>query len=150
MKRIQDQSGIGLVELLIAMTVTTVGIMALVAGFGSGIESIKRSSKTTTAGTLADRQMESMRKSAYSTLASVAPTTVQGADNRTYWIVTTVALTCPDESTPTGSPASCTISTPSPARQSRPLKRATVIVRDGSSTGKILISQTSTFDQSTG
>ena len=150
MRRLDDERGVGLIELLIAMTVMSIGIMALVAGFGSGIEGIKRASKTTTAATLADQQMEGLRRSAYSSVASVAGATKTGADGRTYWIETIVTDTCPDESAPAGSPLSCTIAVPAPPVQSRPLKRATVTVRDGSSTAKVLHAQTSTFDMSTG
>ena len=37
-KRIRDEAGFGLVELLIAMTIMSIGIFAVVAGFSSGIE----------------------------------------------------------------------------------------------------------------
>ena len=47
-----------LIELLIAMTVMSVGIAALVAGFSSGIVSITVRTSASTAGTLADKQME--------------------------------------------------------------------------------------------
>lgn len=146
--RLRDQAGFGLVELLIAMTVMAIGIFALVAGFSSGFGAINRASKTSTAGTLADQRMEAYRRGAYSALvtgSTAAATT--GPDGRTYWIVADIASKCPDEATPTGTPATCTLSG---GVTSRPVQRATITVRDGSSTGRILITESSTFDQSTG
>ena len=53
-----SEEGFGLVELLIAMTVMSIAIVALVAGFSSGFGTINRASKTATAGVIADKQME--------------------------------------------------------------------------------------------
>lgn len=55
------QDGFGLVELLIALTILVVGIMGIVAAFGAGILSVQRASRVSTAGTLADVQMERYR-----------------------------------------------------------------------------------------
>ncbi len=142
-----SEGGFGLVELLIAMTVMSIGIFALVAGFSSGLTTINRASKTSTAGTIADRRMETYRGGAYSTVVSIPGATTTGADGRTYWIVSDVASKCPDQTTPVGTPPSCTLSG---GVTSRPVKLATVEVRDGSSTGKVLLTESSTFDQSTG
>ena len=136
----------GLVELLVAMTVLSIGIFALVAGFSSGFGAINRASKTSTAGTLADQQMESFRHGAGESVVSIAGAAKTGADGRTYWIQTVVASKCPDETDPVGTPP-CTLSG---GVTSRPVKRATVTVRDGSATAPLLITETSTFDQSTG
>jgi prepilin-type N-terminal cleavage/methylation domain-containing protein len=67
--RIQDEDGFGLVELLIALTILVVGIMAIVAGFSSGIVALQRSSQVSTAGVLADQQMESYRRVRFSAIA---------------------------------------------------------------------------------
>ena len=136
----------GLVELLVAMTVLSIGIFALVAGFSSGFGAINRASKTSTAGTLADKQMESFRHGAGESVVSIAGAAKTGADGRTYWIQTVVASKCPDETDPVGTPP-CTLSG---GVTSRPVKRATVTVRDGSATAPLLITETSTFDESTG
>ena len=136
----------GLVELLVAMTVLSIGIFALVAGFSSGFGAINRASKTSTAGTLADKQMESFRHGAGESVVSIAGAAKTGADGRTYWIQTVVASKCPDETDPVGTPP-CTLSG---GVTSRPVKRVTVTVRDGSATAPLLITETSTFDQSTG
>ena len=147
MSRFRDEAGFGLVELLIAMTVTSIGIVALVAGFSSGFGAINRASNGSTAGALADQQMEVFRRGAYDSVASIAGATKVAADGRTYWIETVVAEVCPDETAPVGTPPSCTLSG---GTVSRPVKRATVTVRDGSSTAKVLITESTTFDQSTG
>jgi prepilin-type N-terminal cleavage/methylation domain-containing protein len=67
--RVQEQDGFGLVELLIALTVMAIGIMAIVAGFSSGILAVSRASQIATAGTLADKQMEAYRALGYKQIA---------------------------------------------------------------------------------
>jgi type II secretory pathway pseudopilin PulG len=145
--RVHGEAGIGLVELVVAMTVMSVGIFALVAGFSSGFGAINRASKGSTAGTLADQQMEQFRRGGWGSVVSIAGAAKTGPDGRTYWIETVVESKCPDETTPVGTPPTCTLSG---GVTSRPVKRATVVVRDGSSTAPSLITESSTFDQSTG
>ena len=53
-----NEAGFGLIEVLIAMTVLSIGILALFAMFESGIRQISRASTVTTAGALADRELE--------------------------------------------------------------------------------------------
>ena len=148
--RLRSQEGFGLVELVIAMTVTTVGIFAVVAGFSSGLRSIDRASKASTAGTVADVKMESFRRLQYSAIpegTTGAATT--GPDGRTYWVGSTVTLGCISGTIDlVAVPPAC----PDVATgvKSRPLKIVTVTVRDGSSTGAVLLQQSSTIDQSTG
>jgi type II secretory pathway pseudopilin PulG len=146
-QRARQEDGFGLVELLIAMTIMSIGIFALVAGFSSGFGAINRASKTTTAGTLADQQMEEFRRGAWESVVSIAGAPITGPDGRTYWIESDVDLTCPDEAAPTGTPPTCTLSD---GVTSRPLKRATVTVQEGSASGRGLITESTTFDRSTG
>ena len=47
------------------MLVMALGIMAIVAGFSSGMVALGNASRTGTAGTLADRQMEAYRALPY-------------------------------------------------------------------------------------
>jgi hypothetical protein len=61
------------VELMIAMTILNVGILALVAALNSGAIAIRRASKVATATTLADAQMERYRALTYDAIATVAP-----------------------------------------------------------------------------
>jgi prepilin-type N-terminal cleavage/methylation domain-containing protein len=67
--RLADDDGFGLVELLIAMTILVIGIMAIVAGFSSGMVALQRSSQVSTAGVLADQQMESYRRVRFAAIA---------------------------------------------------------------------------------
>ena len=147
MARVRDEGGFGLVELLIAMTVMVIGIFAVVAGFSSGLGAINRASKTTIAGTLADQQMETFRRGSHAAIVTIAGTTKVGADGRTYWIESVASSKCPDETTPTGTPPTCTLSG---GVTSGPVKAVTITVRDGSSTAKVLITESSTFDPATG
>jgi len=61
----RESDGFGLVELLIAMTVLNIGLLALIAAFSSGAIALTRSSKTATAASLADQQMELYRAMTY-------------------------------------------------------------------------------------
>jgi prepilin-type N-terminal cleavage/methylation domain-containing protein len=133
-----------LIELLIAMVVLSIGIAALVAGFSSGVVSINRARVTSTAGTLADQQMELYRQAAFTTLpvGLQTPTTPTGPDGHTYWIQVNGEWTC---AVGTYSSGSCS-GTPT----SRPVKLMTIVVRDGSDTAKLLFTESATFDSSTG
>jgi type II secretory pathway pseudopilin PulG len=54
-----------LVELLIAMVVMNVGLLAIVAAFSSGAIAVARSGRVATASSLADQQMEQYRSLTY-------------------------------------------------------------------------------------
>jgi len=59
--RSREEGGFGLIELLIAMTVMLVGVVAIFAMFESGIRQLTRASNVTTAAALADSEMENYR-----------------------------------------------------------------------------------------
>jgi prepilin-type N-terminal cleavage/methylation domain-containing protein len=59
--RIRDERGFGMVELLAAMTVMLVGVLAVFSLFQAGIIQIRRASTVTTAAALADAEMEKFR-----------------------------------------------------------------------------------------
>ena len=59
--RAQDEDGFGLIELLIAMVVLNVGILALVATFQSGALAISRSAAVSNGTAVADKTMEVFR-----------------------------------------------------------------------------------------
>ena len=67
--RVRGEGGFGLIEVLIAMTVMTVGIMAIVAGLSSGMIALSSANRTSTAGTVADKQMEAFRALPYTRIA---------------------------------------------------------------------------------
>ena len=157
--RIREESGFGLVELLIAMTVMVVGIMAIVAAMSSGFIAVKRAADVSTAATLADKQMEGYRKVRF---ASIAPTcsaasapstdcfvsnTVTGPDGRSYRVDNAIRWQCA-VGTLGGTVASPTCT---PTTAARPAKLITIIVFDlATSPPKELFRETSTFDQATG
>ena len=121
-RRLRQEAGFGLLELLMAMTILNVGILAVVAAFNSGIVALRRSGSISTATVLADKQMELYRALTYGSIA-LDPTSIPAT---TY-------------TPPTGSPHATT----------RTLRRVTVVVRDGRNTSKVLAREMSTFDCST-
>jgi type II secretory pathway pseudopilin PulG len=137
-----------LVELLVAMVVMAVGITAIVAGLVSGVFTIERASNTTTAGAIADQQIESERQAGYAalTVGAQTSTTTVGNNHRTYWVGTTISWTCVIGTPQTGTTFPTCNGTPA----SRPVKLVDVVVRDTNSTGKVLITESTTFDQSMG
>jgi Tfp pilus assembly protein PilV len=66
--RIRDERAFGMIELLAAMTVMLVGIMAVFALFQTGLIQIRRASTVTTASALADAEMEKFRAIKYERL----------------------------------------------------------------------------------
>ena len=162
----RDEAGVGLVELLIAMTIMAIGISAIVAGFSSGVLAINRASKTATAGTLADRQMEAYRALAYSSITlsgTCLPTdpwtpvpacaiqTVVGPDRRKYEVDTSITLACPLTGT-TLSGTSCQDS--GGTTVARAVKSVSIVVKGCTNTtctttDRTWFSETSTFDQAT-
>jgi Tfp pilus assembly protein PilV len=59
--RARDESGFGLPELLMAMVVLNVGVLAVVAAFSSGNAALARASRISTAATLGEKQLEVYR-----------------------------------------------------------------------------------------
>src|SRR3954468_10373591 len=59
--RLRSEEGFGLLELLMAMVMLNIGILAIVAAFNSGALALSRASRTSTASALGDSQMESFR-----------------------------------------------------------------------------------------
>src|SRR5262249_61284681 len=59
--RLRSEAGFGLIELLMAMVILNIGILAIVAAFSSSQFALNRASKISTASALADSQMELFR-----------------------------------------------------------------------------------------
>jgi Tfp pilus assembly protein PilV len=78
--RVREEGGFGLIELVIAMFMLNIGILALVAAFNSGAISLRRASHISTAAALADSQMELYRALTYAQIG-LDPTSVTGVDN---------------------------------------------------------------------
>jgi Tfp pilus assembly protein PilV len=177
--RAREESGFGLLELLMAMVMLNVGILAVVAAFSSGNAALARASRVSTATALADKQMEIYRGAHYDNIAFTTSEWNSAIGDSVYTgdsvyqanmvsptppkaLVSTVT-TCP-----TGVPSQACdpsfVVTGADHRQYRidtylyydtpnygnQLKTITVVVRDGDVTSKTYARDTSTFDPSLG
>lgn len=66
--RLRREEGFTLVELLIAMIVLTIGILALIAAYTSGYIALNRATRVSSARLVADQQMERFRAIQYSAI----------------------------------------------------------------------------------
>jgi prepilin-type N-terminal cleavage/methylation domain-containing protein len=163
------ESGFGLVEVLAAMTVLAIGILALFAMFESGIRHIKRASTVTTAGALADREIENFRAITYDSiglpdsLVLAAPTPYAADPAYQSSAANRVALnacgTAPCTTkvpvqTLTGADGNSyrvdTYVTWQTIAGARAVKLVTVVVRDASDLSQVWARTASAFDESTG
>jgi type II secretory pathway pseudopilin PulG len=169
--RLRQERGMGLIELLMAMTILNIGILAIIAAFNSGMITLRRSSMVATASVLADQQMELYRALTYDQLS--LDTTSLGSVDNNYKCDSVLGGSCPNATSGLVQ-ASCSPltnqCTPSrsvtgpdrhlyrvdtyvlndhPVAASRTVKKVTVVVRDGRKLSKVLARETSTFDCST-
>jgi Tfp pilus assembly protein PilV len=168
-RRLRGEAGFGLIELLIAMTVLVVGIMALFAMFESGIRSTKRASTVTTAAALADREMEGYRAIQYSNIGlpdslvtaaaapySSDPAYTATAGNRVALSAcgTAPCTTKTPVQTLTGADGKSyrvdTYITWQTVGAGRGVKLVTIVVRDAAATTMTWARTASAFDESTG
>ena len=167
--RLRGEKGFGLLELLMAMVMLSVGILALVAAFNSGTVALERAGRTATAGALADSQMERYRALTYGAIQ--LDTNAVNATDSTYRndsvLGGSIANDVTTSSGCSGVPPGCnpsrtlvgadrhnyrldtyvTYTTPPSGRQE---KLVTVVVRGASSPYPTYAREQSTFDQSTG
>jgi Tfp pilus assembly protein PilV len=87
--RARDESGFGMLELLMAMVMLNVGILAVVAAFSSGNAALYRASRTSTAGALANKQMEAYRGLKYENIVFVTSEWTSAIADSTYTSDTT-------------------------------------------------------------
>jgi len=176
--RARDESGFGLLELLMAMVMLNVAVLAIVAAFSSGNAALARASQVSTAAALADKQIEIYRGQDYDNIlfktsewnSAVTDTTYTGDSVYTQNMASPVApkalvgtvTTCPtvvpaqacDPSfTTTGADhRSYRVDTylyfDTPSFGNQ-LKTVTVVVRSAT-TNRVFARVTSTFDPSTG
>jgi Tfp pilus assembly protein PilV len=163
------EDGFGLIELLIAMVILNVGLLAIIASFQAGIVSLSRASRITTAAVIADQQMERYRAITYDSIR-LAAATIPGTAPYT----TDPAYTCAGCSSQlTGTcsgppyPDECNASRAVTGADNksyllntyiiqtapaggRTVKQVTLVVRDGQNMSRVYVRQASTFDQSTG
>lgn len=159
-----DQEGFGLIELMIAMVILNVGLLAIIASFQAGIITLGRASRVTTAAVIADQQMELYRAITYDSIrldSASIPNTAPYTTDTAYSASQITTPACP------GVPNQCNPSrtvtgadnksyrldvyivqtTPTGGR---PVKQVTLVVRDATNTSRIYVRQASRFDQSTG
>ena len=165
----RGEAGFGLIELLIAMTVLVVGIMATFAMFESGIRHIKRASTVTTAAALADAEMENFRAIRYDAIGlddtqvlaapapySSDPASQSDASNRVVLPVCG-ASPCTNDvpvQTLTGADGESyrvdKYVTWQVVGSARGVKLVTIVVRDADDVDKTWARTASSFDESTG
>jgi Tfp pilus assembly protein PilV len=102
--RLRSEEGFGLIELLMAMVMLNIGILAIVASFNSGAVALRRASHVSTASTLADQQMESYRALLYAQIG-LDSGQMSGLDS-TYKCDSVLGASCPNTVT-SCSVASC-------------------------------------------
>jgi Tfp pilus assembly protein PilV len=160
-----DQEGFGLIELLIAMVILNIGLLAIVASFQAGIITLSRASKVTTASVLGDQQMELYRALTYdqirlasTTIPVVAPYTTDTAYSGSQITGTCSGPPYPDECnasrTATGADGKSyridTYIVQTTPSGGRPVKQVTIVVRDATNLSKVYARQATSFDQATG
>jgi Tfp pilus assembly protein PilV len=166
--RLRKESGFGMIELLIAMVMLNVGLLALVAAFNSGIITLQRASRVTTASVLADQQMERYREITYSSIRLETAAATSADSDLTYRNdaarsyptaqVTGTCVSVPDECNPSRTATGAdkrqyridTYILQQTPTGGRPVKLVTVVVRDATQLARTYVRQASTFDQSTG
>jgi type II secretory pathway pseudopilin PulG len=176
--RAREESGFGLLELLMAMVMLNVGILAIVAAFSSGNAALARASQVSTATALADKQLESYRGLIYDNIlfttsewnAAIADSTYTADTAYTSNMLNPVApkalvgtlSTCPTSVPSTSCDPSYTTTGPD-HRSYRvdtylyfdqvgggsQLKSMTVVVRPAASLSRSFARVSSTFDSST-
>jgi type II secretory pathway pseudopilin PulG len=159
-----------MIELLIAIVVMNIALISILGAMMSGQVAIRKAGRTTTAGSLADAQLELYRALKYTAIA-LDQTSVNATDT-TYRNDTALGGSIANDITTTtgctGVPNECNpsrlltgpdhgsyrvdtyvvSSTPSGGRAG---KLVTIVVRDGSNvTGTPLVRETAMFDQATG
>jgi len=170
----RDEAGIGLIELVFAMAILNIVVLAMFGAFNAGQLAIQRAARVSTAETLADKQLELYRAQVYSSIGMHSSLISAAASDATHtgdsaWVsagsqlayasCTTALPECkPVQTSVTGPDGrlyrvdtyvrQLTSATGGPA-SGRDVKRVTVVVRR-QATGGVLARLSTTFDKSTG
>lgn len=81
-RRLQSQDGFGLIELLAAIVMINIGILAILLTLNSSMVTLRRSAELSTAAAVADKQMERFRAITYNSI--YLDTTSLGTTDATY------------------------------------------------------------------
>jgi Tfp pilus assembly protein PilV len=158
-----DESGFGLIELVLAMVLLSIAVLALIAAFSSGALTLQRAGRVATATALGEGQMERYRALRYDAIGLVAPAspdTVYTSNQPVTGTLHTIACAAP---APPECQASQTVTGPDgrsyridsyvmrvAVSGTHDYKRIRVIVRDAAEPARAFFQTESTFDQSTG
>jgi type II secretory pathway pseudopilin PulG len=98
--RLRTEEGFGMIELVMAMLMLTIGILGILAAFTSGSVAIRRASRVATASALADAQMELYRALRYGSIAldSASVSSANGIplySSDSAWSSSQVTTSCP-------------------------------------------------------
>ena len=66
--RVRDEGGFALIEMLIAIVVINIGLLAILLALTSGVTTLRRSAETSTASAVADMQLERYRAVAFTSI----------------------------------------------------------------------------------
>jgi Tfp pilus assembly protein PilE len=165
--RLRAEGGFGIVELMIAMTVLNIGLLALMAAFANGVTTSRRASRAATASTLADIQMELYRALTFGAItldmssvpvsapyttdaaysSSMVTGTCSGAVSANPQCNASRTVTGPDH----GTYRLDTYIVPMTPENGRTAKQVTIVVRGAQQlSGPALARRSSIFDESTG
>jgi type II secretory pathway pseudopilin PulG len=166
--RLRSEGGFGLVELLLAMLMLNIGLLAVVAAFSSGIVSLNRASRITTASVIADQQMELYRAVTHAQIC-LESNAVNNSTDQKYrddpTIGGNIALLITAGCTPLNNEHNPSREVIGADRKryrldtyivqvtptgGRPVKKVVLVVRDWTNLAVTYARQASTFDQSTG
>ena len=175
--RARQEAGFGMIELLCAMGVMSIGILAVFAMFQSGTVQIRRASTVSTAAALADSEMEQFRAikfSAIGLLDANGDLVVDGSDATYRGDGAYRAVSSPANQVNSAATIASTTLVPTrnvvgadskqyrldtyitwqtvqsqTGTSGRPVKRVTLVVRDPA-TLRVHARVSSTFDESTG
>jgi type II secretory pathway pseudopilin PulG len=159
--RLRSERGFGLLELLVAMVILNVGLLAVVATLQSGAVSLRRASRTSTAAAMADAQLERYRALRFEDIAldgslvAAADATYTGDAALGTIVTRDCGVAPPLECLPTQGPVtgpdggSYRLDTYVVTVSDR-LRRVTVVVRGPAAGEPALARVASTFDASAG
>ena len=170
----REEAGLGLIELVFAMAILNIVILALFGAFNAGSLAVQRAARVSTSETLAHTQLELYRAQVYSSIGLSSSLITSAAADATHtgdaaWVAAGSQLASASCTTgvPECQPVQASVTGPDGrayridtyARQlssggggptnGRDVKRVTVVVRL-ISTGRVLTRLSTTFDKSTG
>jgi type II secretory pathway pseudopilin PulG len=159
--RLRSERGFALIEMLAAIVIINVGLLAILLTLNSGVVTLRRSAQASTAAAVADKQLEQYRAITFSSvyldttsLASADSTYTDDAaycnegagctDTKVSQTCTPLVATCTPSQTVTGPDGNSyrvdtyiVWRTPTAAGTGRPVKVVTVVVRKSGTTATL-------------